>query len=683
MMSHAVEAIVAVAGAHAPLTYALAFLLAGAESFPVIGALVPGTAAIVAFGALVPTGAIGFWPLLLATTAGAVAGDGLPYWFGHRYKERAAATWPLRRHPGLIAAGEAFFARHGGKAIVIARFTPGVRAIVPLVAGIARMPAARFYSMNVLSSLLWAPAHVVMGVLIGESLTVLGAVAGRLAVLVLAVFLLLASLVWLTPRVVRWIGRHAARLDAPLRAWADGQNTWPRRQVRALLDPDRTGGRALAVLGALLIGSLWLLFGAIQDLLAGDPLVLADRAALHMFQALRVEWADRLAVAVLAVGSVGVTVAVAAVAVVWLAARRAWPPALYVTAAVAGAVAFAAAFGVALRLPAGIAPGPGFGALSGAAVAAAVAFYVFLAVLVAQERGGRVGLGTITAAVVLTGLIAFARLYLGADRLSTVLAAAAFGLAWAALLGIANLARPRRRLGTGGLLASALVALLLAGGVSVAATEQADLDRYAVAPAMRTMALAEWWRGGWAGLPARRLDLLGSYRQPFTVEWAGGLFALSAALDPHGWRAPVPWTWRSALEFLAPQADPASLPVLPRLESGRPEALVLIRTGSDLPAGERLVLRLWRSDVRLSLAGAHAPLWLGGVTAQRVGRAYGLVTTTRDVAVPARTLARLAAALPLARLQRRAAADAGAGGGVLLAAAPDLAPGIVQDAARR
>ena len=683
MMSHVVHAIVAVASAHAPLTYVLAFLLAGAESFPVIGALVPGTAAIVAFGALVPTGAIGFWPLLLATTVGAIVGDGLPYWFGHRYKEHVAAIWPLRRHPGLIAAGEAFFARHGGKAIVIARFTPGVRAVVPLVAGIARMSAARFYSMNVLSALLWAPAHVVMGVLIGELLTVLGAVAGRLAALVFAVFLLLAFIVWLTPRVVGWLGRRAARLDGPIRAWAAGRNTWPRRQVRALLDPGRTGGRALAVLGAVLIGSLWLLFGATQDLLAGDPLVQADRAALHLFQALRLEWADRLAVAALAAGSAGVTVAVAAVVVIWLAARRAWPSALYVTASVAGAVAFAAAFGVVLRHPAGLAPGPGFGALSGASVAAAVAFYVFLAVLVAQERGGRVGLAAITGAVVLAGLIAFARLYLGADRLSTVLVAAAFGLAWAALLGIANLARPGRRLRAGGLLASALVALLLAGGVSVAATQKADLDRYAVAPRMRTMALAEWWRGGWANLPARRLDLLGSYRQPFTVEWAGGLHALSAALAPRGWQAPVPWTWRSALAFLAPQADPASLPVLPRLETGRPEALVLVRTGAGLPAGERLVLRLWRSDVRLSVAGAHAPLWLGGITAQRVGRAYGLVTTTRDVPVPERTLARLAAVLPLTRLQPRAASDAGTAVGVLLGAAPDLAAGIAQDAARR
>src|SRR5579859_582639 len=174
-MEHLIAEIVAVAQDHALLAYSLALVFAGAESFPVFGAVVPGTATIVAFGALVPSGALQFWPLVLATTTGAILGDGFSYWLGHRYKAGVAAIWPLRRHPGLIAQGEAFFTRHGGKAIVAARFTPGVRAVVPLVAGITGMPVVRFYGVNVLSAVLWAPSHVVMGFLIGASLTVLGA----------------------------------------------------------------------------------------------------------------------------------------------------------------------------------------------------------------------------------------------------------------------------------------------------------------------------------------------------------------------------------------------------------------------------------------------------------------------------------------------------------------------------
>ncbi|HZU88974.1 MAG TPA: DedA family protein [Stellaceae bacterium] len=219
-MAHIVSSIVAIAAAHAALAYALAFVLAGAEAFPVLGALVPGTATIVALGALVPNGALAFWPLILATTAGAVAGDGFSYWFGHHYKDRAGAIWPLRKKPELIPKGEAFFARHGGKAILIARFTPGVRAVVPLVAGILDMPVIRFYLVNIISAIVWAPAHVTMGVLIGASLDVLGAIAGRLVALVFALFAVVALAVWGTPRLVRRLARLAVPMAKRLHGWA-------------------------------------------------------------------------------------------------------------------------------------------------------------------------------------------------------------------------------------------------------------------------------------------------------------------------------------------------------------------------------------------------------------------------------------------------------------------------------
>ena len=98
-MGHVVAGIVAFAEAHRLVAYALAFLLAGGESFPVIGAAVPGTATIVAFGALVPSGALRFWPLVVATMAGAIAGDGLSFWLGHHYRAAVVRIWPLRRHP--------------------------------------------------------------------------------------------------------------------------------------------------------------------------------------------------------------------------------------------------------------------------------------------------------------------------------------------------------------------------------------------------------------------------------------------------------------------------------------------------------------------------------------------------------------------------------------------------------
>jgi undecaprenyl-diphosphatase len=224
-MASVVTAIIAFAEAHTLLAYAAAFILSGLEAFPLVGAFVPGSGAIVALAALIPAGVLQLWPLLIATTFGAIAGDGLSFWIGHHYRERTAALWPLRRYPVLIDHGKAFFVQHGGKAIVIARFTPGVRAIVPLVAGMVGMPGLRFYSTNVLSALMWAPAHVVAGLIVGASLTLLGAVAGRLALLVIVLVVLVAAVVWLARGTVRWLAVLAARRRDPLLGWARAKDT--------------------------------------------------------------------------------------------------------------------------------------------------------------------------------------------------------------------------------------------------------------------------------------------------------------------------------------------------------------------------------------------------------------------------------------------------------------------------
>jgi membrane protein DedA with SNARE-associated domain len=204
-MGHIVSSMVAFASDHASLAYGLAFLLAAFEAFPVLGAAIPGTATIVALGALVPEGALSVWPLIMATTAGAIAGDGLSYWLGRSYKEGVAQIWPLRRNPALIEKGAAFFGKHGGKAILIARFTPGVRALVPVAAGILGMPVFWFYAANIMSAAVWGPAHVGVGVAIGSSFIFLGARAGGLIALVFGLIVIVCLVVWATPRLRGWL----------------------------------------------------------------------------------------------------------------------------------------------------------------------------------------------------------------------------------------------------------------------------------------------------------------------------------------------------------------------------------------------------------------------------------------------------------------------------------------------
>lgn len=137
---------------HPYAAYAAVFLLAMSESIPVIGAVVPGTAVILGISALIPGGQLDVVPVILAATLGAIAGDGASFWLGHRYHEAILSRWPMNRHPELVKRSDAFFHRHGGKSVLFARFTPGVRAFIPLVAGMLRMPVWRFYIANVASA---------------------------------------------------------------------------------------------------------------------------------------------------------------------------------------------------------------------------------------------------------------------------------------------------------------------------------------------------------------------------------------------------------------------------------------------------------------------------------------------------------------------------------------------------
>ena len=164
------------------VAYGLVFLAALSEALPVIGVFVPGSVVVLAVSALVPTGSVTLWPLLVWATIGAVVGDGFSYWLGRRYKREILLRWPFSRYPQIAAQSEAFFHAHGGKSVFLGRFIPALRAFVPLYAGILLMPARRFYISNVLSALAWAPAHVFPGVIFGASLVLAGAVAGRLAV---------------------------------------------------------------------------------------------------------------------------------------------------------------------------------------------------------------------------------------------------------------------------------------------------------------------------------------------------------------------------------------------------------------------------------------------------------------------------------------------------------------------
>src|SRR5258708_16508349 len=157
--------VIAFASAHPWLAYLTVFLAALLEAVPVVGSVIPGSTIILALSALVPGGELTLQWVLLAAAAGALLGDGSAFWTGHRTQREILNTWPLANYPRLVAQSETFFQRWGTWAVFFARFVPPIRAFVPVTAGALGMSPPRFYAGNIPAILLWAPAHVLPGVL--------------------------------------------------------------------------------------------------------------------------------------------------------------------------------------------------------------------------------------------------------------------------------------------------------------------------------------------------------------------------------------------------------------------------------------------------------------------------------------------------------------------------------------
>jgi undecaprenyl-diphosphatase len=153
---------------HPEWAAAVVFGVALVESLAIVGVLVPGVIILFGAGALIGTGVLDFWSIAAWAIAGAIIGDGLSYWLGHHFEYLTARWRWFRLHPDHLEKGIRFFERYGDISIALGRFFGPIRAVVPLAAGLMRMPPRRFFIANVLSAIVWAPAYLAPGMLLGE-----------------------------------------------------------------------------------------------------------------------------------------------------------------------------------------------------------------------------------------------------------------------------------------------------------------------------------------------------------------------------------------------------------------------------------------------------------------------------------------------------------------------------------
>jgi membrane protein DedA with SNARE-associated domain len=153
-----------------PLAVLLMMAVLFAETGLLVGFFLPGDSLLFTAGVLVAAGVMHL-PLLLVIVAAfvaAVVGDQVGYLVGRRFGPRVFSR-PRSRFfsPAHAGRAQAFFDRHGPRAVVLARFVPVVRTFTPVVAGVAEMPRGRFTGYNVVGAGLWTAGLLVAGYFLG------------------------------------------------------------------------------------------------------------------------------------------------------------------------------------------------------------------------------------------------------------------------------------------------------------------------------------------------------------------------------------------------------------------------------------------------------------------------------------------------------------------------------------
>ncbi|HVN16899.1 MAG TPA: DedA family protein [Anaerolineales bacterium] len=147
-------------------TYALLFVVIFIETGLVVTPFLPGDSLLFAAGTFAALGSLDLYLLLGLLMVAAVGGDTVNYWIGHYLGDRAYNIKWIKRE--YMDKTHAFFEKHGGKTIFLARFVPIVRTFAPFVAGVGHMSYGYFISYNIFGGISWVALFTLAGYFFGN-----------------------------------------------------------------------------------------------------------------------------------------------------------------------------------------------------------------------------------------------------------------------------------------------------------------------------------------------------------------------------------------------------------------------------------------------------------------------------------------------------------------------------------
>lgn len=149
-------------------TYLLLFVVVFCETGLVVTPFLPGDSLLFAAGALAALGGLNVWWVIVLLIVAAILGDTVNYWIGNYIGPKAFSGNIRFLRKDYLDRTQAFYEKHGGKTIILARFVPIVRTFAPFVAGVGTMNYSRFIVFNVIGAVIWVLLFTLAGYFFGN-----------------------------------------------------------------------------------------------------------------------------------------------------------------------------------------------------------------------------------------------------------------------------------------------------------------------------------------------------------------------------------------------------------------------------------------------------------------------------------------------------------------------------------
>ena len=149
-------------------THLILFLIVFAETGLVVTPFLPGDSLLFAAGTFAALGSLDLWLVVVLLIAAAILGDTVNYWVGAWVGPRAFSGNIRFLRKDYLDRTHAFYEKHGGKTVILARFVPIIRTFAPFVAGVGAMTYPKFIMYNVVGAVLWVGLFVPAGYFFGN-----------------------------------------------------------------------------------------------------------------------------------------------------------------------------------------------------------------------------------------------------------------------------------------------------------------------------------------------------------------------------------------------------------------------------------------------------------------------------------------------------------------------------------